>query len=309
MDRTDGFKEIGGNLALALSTAFLKAFAKEADMNLFNYVASLMPGKRNMEMPKPLCNIVGGWNRKGMQEFLLFPVHQDSFMSSVEKMAEAYREVAGKIKQADPEFDHGKNIESAWVTDLPTEKVLDILKGVADKNMLKIGLDVAASQLWDGKNYVCGDERLSRPEFSAFIYDLVEKYPISYVEDPLHEDDFLGFGIISQRLGYKGKFVCGDDLYATNIKRLKEGIVNRSTNAVIVKPNQIGTITDTINFVSEAQAHKWKIVVSHRSGETEDTMLCHLAVGVGADFVKFGIAGDRTPKINEMIRIEEKLKR
>lgn len=311
IDKSVSFREIGGNLALALSSVFLKAFAAEVGVELWEYVASVVKRKK-LEIPKPLCNIVGGWHRKSIQEFLLLPVHQSSFLSSVEKITEAYKEIGEKLEQIDKSFRYGKNIESAWVTALPIEKILSLLKDVADKRMLKIGIDVAASQLWDGKFYVYQRdkngvyERMTRPEQTAFISDIAERYPIAYIEDPFHEDDFLGFAILTQRLSEK--LIVGDDLYATNIKRLQKGIIHKSTNAVIVKPNQIGTITDTMNFVAEAQKHKWKIVMSHRSSETEDTLICHLAVGLGCDYVKFGISGERVAKINEMIRIEERLK-
>jgi len=328
LDRTSGFRELGGNTALALSSAFLKAFAAEEGVELWEYAARIKPkgkaksgkgrdkantGSADLQMPKPLCNVAGGWHRKDIQEFLLLPVHQDSFMQSAEKITEAYKEVAEKLKKADRGFAYGKNIESAWVTSLNSEQLLELLKEVADARLLKIGIDVAASQLWDGENYVYdfGNgrvEKMNRPEHVAFLADLAERYPISYIEDPFHEDDFLGFGVLNQSIGGKGKLVCGDDLYATNLERLREGIKHKATNAVIVKPNQVGTVTDTMNFVTEAQEHGWRTVMSHRSGETEDTLVCSLAVGLGCDFVKFGISGDRVAKINEMIRIEEKIK-
>lgn len=310
IDKSTGFSEIGGNLALAVSSAFLKAFAAEAEIELFEYVASIRPKAKELKlaMPKPICNVVGNWDSRGIQEFLLLPVHQESFTNSIEKMAESYKKIGEELKQADASFAYGKNIESAWVTNLSTNKILKILKAVADESMMKIGIDVAASQLWDGKVYVYGDERMARPEQTAFITNLTEIYPIAYVEDPFHEDDFIGFSVLTQRLAGKGKLVCGDDLFVTNLLRLREGIINKSANAAIVKPNQIGTITDTMNFVAEAQKNKWKTVMSHRSGETDDTLICHLAVGLGCDYAKFGISGDRTSKINEMLRIEEKLK-
>lgn len=306
IDRTPNFSELGGNLALAISSAFLKAFALDAGMEVFEYLANAR-GKK-AEMPKPLCNVAGKWNSGDIQEFLLLPVHQDSFISSVTKITDAYREIGDRLKEADSCFSYGKNIESAWVTALPADKVLQILKAAADKRLLKIGIDVAASHLWNGQAYAYGNESMGRSEQVAFISKLTEDYPISYVEDPFHEDDFLGFSILAQRLVAKGKLVCGDDLYATSKERLLQGIAQKSTNAVIVKPNQVCTITDMIAFVAEAQKHEWKTVMSHRSGETEDTLICHMAVGLGCDYAKIGISGERAAKINEMIRIEEKLR-
>jgi enolase len=125
------------------------------------------------------------------------------------------------------------------------------------------------------------------------------------LEDPFHEDDFNSFAKIKEKL--KNVLVCGDDLLVTNINRLKIAIKNNSINAAIVKPNQIGTITDTIKFVKEAKKNNIATIMSHRSGETEDSLICHLAVGLNCDYVKFGISGERVIKINEMIRIEEKI--
>jgi enolase len=136
---------------------------------------------------------------------------------------------------------------------------------------------------------------------------LVENYPIEYIEDPFEEDDFVSFSKLRAKLGMK--FTVGDDLLATNLNRLKIGIVQKAVNAAIVKPSQVGTISDVMEFVKEAKRNDIATIMSHRSGETEDTLICHLAVGLGCDFIKLGISGERTVKINEMIRIEEKLQK
>ena len=202
-----------------------------------------------------------------------------------------------------------KNIESAWVTKLNIENVLRILNKVASENLLKIGLDIAASQLWDGKEYVYSNSGLkfSRTEQINFVEDLTKRYPIIYVEDPFHEDDFVAFSTLTHRI--EPRIVCGDDLFATNLQRLKLGIISKAANGIIIKPSQVGTITDTIKVVEEAKKNKMITILSHRSGETEDTLMCHLAVGLGCEYIKLGISGERTVKINEMIRIEEKLKK
>ena len=184
---------------------------------------------------------------------------------------------------------------------------MKILAAVAKERNLKMGLDVAASSLWDGRAYIYQFNKMIRTEQLDYMADLAQRYPIVYIEDPFEEDDFVSFGALTHRVGGDGVLVCGDDLYVTNIKRLKIGIEQKSTNAVLVKPNQIGTITDTINFVEEAKKAGMKIVMSHRSGETEDTLICHLAVGLGCEYVKFGISGERATKINELIRLEDKL--
>jgi enolase len=133
----------------------------------------------------------------------------------------------------------------------------------------------------------------------------MRNYPVIYVEDPFHEEDFESFSVLSHEV--TGRLVCGDDLYSTNVKRLQIGKSYAATNAVIVKPNQVGTITDTIKFIEEAKSSNMITIMSHRSSDTEDTLISHMAVGLDCDYVKLGISGDRIAKINELIRIEEKI--
>jgi enolase len=179
---------------------------------------------------------------------------------------------------------------------------------VANENLLKLGIDFAASQLWDGTRYYVyrySNKVLNTREQMNLVIKLAKEYPIIFIEDPLNETDFSNFSILTHEL--QPRIICGDDLYATNLKRLKDGIDFKATNGIIVKPNQIGTITDVINLVKEARKNNLVTVMSHRSGDTEDNLICHLAVGLGCDYIKLGISGERTVKINEMIRIEEKL--
>ena len=338
IDVTSNFSYIGANVALGISSAFLKAFAQEKNVEVFEYLYNEIMQKRKregeevpdrMKMPMPLCNMVGGHHGKvgktkhvqqsAIQEFLLFPVHQRSFADSVAKMTDAYNVIGDQLSNEDDEFVYAKNMESAWSTKLQTEEILQILSRVAGQNLFSIGMDVAASSMWDGRNYIyrrkdqSGDiveEKLLRVDQLNMIEDLVRRFPaIKYIEDPFEEDDFISHGTLNQRLDVMKKkvMICGDDLYATNPERLEVGISNKSTNAVIVKPNQIGTITDTIKFAEAARKARQKVVLSHRSGETEDTLISHIAVGLGCDYVKFGISGERAAKLNEIIRIEEKI--
>jgi enolase len=303
IDKSEGFQEIGGNLALAISSAFLKAFAAEEGKEVFEFLG----GKK---IPKPLCNVVGGWkeNKSDIQEFLLLPVHQEKFYDSIKKISNAYLQLGDLLSKSDPLFNYGRNAESAWITTLPMEEVLELLTKVANENLLKIGLDVAASQLWDGNRYYVytySNKIFNWREQIDFMLELMRNYPIIYLEDPFHEEDFISFSTLTSMVS--GKIICGDDLYTTNLERLKHGLDFKATNAVLIKPSQVGTITDTINFVKEAKKNKLITVFSHRSSETEDTLMCHLAVGLECDYIKLGISGERTVKINEMIRIEEKL--
>lgn len=309
IDKTPELKEIGGNLALAISSVFLKAFALEEGLDVFEYLSEKF--KVKPEMPKPVCNVAGGWkdNRSDVQEFLFLPVHQSSFLDSISKISSAYLELGKVLKEVDPTFDYGRNWESGWLTGLSFIELLNILKKIANKNLLRIGLDFAASQLWDGKEYYVyrySNKILNRIEQMRLIQDLAREYPISYIEDPFMEDDFVSFAILTSNL--PNRLIVGDDLYATNLKRLKDGVELKASNAMIIKPSQAGTISDVVKVVEFAKKNKIVTVMSHRSGETEDTLIAHLAVGLACDYVKFGISGERIIKLNEMIRIEEKLK-
>ncbi len=299
IDKTPNFGEIGGNLALAISSAFLKAFALENNQEVYEFLGG-------NKIPRPICNIVGGWKgQSDIQEFLLLPVHQKSFLENIVKIAAAYRETGEMLKTVDNTFNFGKNIESAWITRLNFEEILYILTRIANSKLLKIGLDVAASHLWDGELYRYMRNSLDRNEQIGFIEEIVRRYPITYIEDPLEENDFLGFSVITSRL--QPRLVCGDDIYATNMQRLKMGFEHRATNAVLIKPSQIGTITDAIEVADKAKKNNMITVMSHRSGETDDNLITHLAVGLNCDYIKIGISGERIVKINEMIRIEDKI--
>ncbi|MEM5829605.1 MAG: hypothetical protein QW040_02805 [Candidatus Aenigmatarchaeota archaeon] len=308
IDKTPEFKEIGGNLALAISSAFLKAFALNEGLEVFEYLATLT--KTELKMPKPVCNVVGGWkeNRSDIQEFLLLPVHQNSFFESISKISQAYLDLGKALKLADPTFAYGRNWESGWITSLNFIELLNILKKIANENLLRIGIDVAASQLWDGKEYYIyrySNKILSKIEQLKLMQDLAREYPISYIEDPFMEEDFVSFAVLTSML--PNKLIVADDLFATNLKRLKDGLELKASNAMIVKPSQAGTISDVMKVVELAKENKIVTIFSHRSGETEDVLIAHLAVGLGCDYVKFGISGERVIKLNEMIRIEEKI--
>jgi len=178
---------------------------------------------------------------------------------------------------------------------------MDILSDLCDDYKLRIGMDVAATDRWNGRTYVGRIKEKHRD----FMTKLIEDFNVLFMEDPFHEDDFDSFSWLTEN--YKDILVCGDDLYATNPERLKMGIEKNATNSILIKPNQIGTITDVIKVVDMAKKHKMTTVISHRSGTTDENLLCHLAVGLECDLAKFGISGERIIKINELLRIEEKL--
>jgi enolase len=295
LDKTRNFSKIGGNLALGISSVALKAFALDDEQQVYEYLG----GKK---LPKLLANVAGGWGKGNeIQEFLVMPVKQKSFSKNVFKIAELYIELGKILKSKDRNFRFSKNYESGWVTSLSTNKLLDIISDLVQGKNLTIGLDVAASDRWNGKKYI---KRSPKQHFD-FISELVDKYNLKFIEDPFHEDDFDSFAEFLSK--HRKILVCGDDLLATNPKRLELALRKNSVNAVIVKPNQIGTITDTMEFVKKAKKNNVKTIMSHRSGTTDDTLFAHLAVGLECDFAKFGVSGERIVKLNELIRIEEKL--
>jgi enolase len=299
LDKTIGFKELGGNLALGISSAFLKVFALEQGKELWEFLSD------KPTIPMPLCNVAGGWRGQcDIQEFLVLPSSQRSFLDSIKKISTVYFHLGEMLKKEDRHFNFGKNIESAWITSLPFERILKIMPEVAGD--LEIGMDVAASQLWNGKKYIYRNGSLNTPEQLSLMEELATRYKIKYIEDPFHDDDFISFSTLTERL--KNKIITGDDLFSTDPDRLQYGISYKSASGIIVKPSQIGTITDVINIVKEAKKNNMKTIMSHRSGETDDSLISHLAAGLSCDYIKLGIAGERIAKINEMIRIEDRMR-
>jgi enolase len=287
IDGTNDFRNIGGNLALGISASFLKAFALESNMEVFEYLGGRL-------MPKPLCNLAGGWHNSEIQEFLVFPKTQKTFKQEIFNIANIYLELEKLLEKEDKKFLHGKNLESAWTTSLKTERFLDLMLKHFQGRNIHLGIDAAG-------NY---NKRSPKMQY-AFISRLIARYRLKYVEDPFKEDDFELFS--SLKRNNRDVFVCGDDLIATSLLRLEEALKREAVNAIIVKPNQIGTITDVKKVVEHAKRHNVLTVISHRSGETEDALIAHLAVGLECDMAKIGISGERICKINEFIRIEEKL--
>jgi enolase len=311
IDGTDNFSNIGGNAATAVSLACARAAANSCGMPLYLYLGGSMA---SYEMPFPLGNIIGGGaHAKGtdIQEFLAPPTGADDIESALVTNISVHSRVKEKLKDAGKLA--GRADEGAWVADLENEKALKILstacEEVASETDVDVRpcLDVAASEMWDEKKqkYVFkrdGRER-SRDEHIEYIQGLIDEYGLYYVEDPLEENDFDGFASLK-----KDALICGDDLYTTNVGRIKEGIKRKSTNAVLIKVNQIGTLTDTYSAVRLARESKQAPVMSHRSGETTDETIAHLAVGFGCPVIKTGaIGGERIAKLNELLRIAEEL--
>lgn len=315
IDGTSNFSKIGGSIAIACSIASAKAAASSLSMPLYAWLGGVMATR----MPIPLGNVLGGGRHVAvrtldLQELLVFPLDAPSISLALKINVEVHRRLPKHIAKYDPTFSGGRNDEGAWVARLDVREALSLVREVCDKvegelgHKVGLGLDVASSQLWDAsKNlycYVSEGVKRTPEEQLTFIQSLIKDFNILYVEDPFQEDDFENFSKLTKLV--KPCLVCGDDLFATNIERLKKGLRFRAANAIIIKPNQVGTLTDVFETISLARSEGLKTIASHRSGETEDEALAHIAVGFSTEFIKTGVVGgERIAKLNELIRIEE----
>lgn len=316
-DPTPNFAGIGGNAVVALEFSMLKAMSRGDVWKFINPKADTVP--------RPLGNVIGGGKhikKPGcdFQEFLLFSTDAKSFSKAVRANRSVYDIVYSHLKKRDLKFKGEVTDENAWGPELNNTEILDVLRivtrdvGMSMELTIRTGIDVAASSFFDGKNYSyknfskdAKQKTLSRDEQIAYITGLIKTYNLSYVEDPLEQEDFEGFAKL-RRLN-PNTFICGDDLVATNPQRLKQAIKKKSINTVIVKPNQIGSLTKTKEVIDLAKKNDIYPVISHRSGETRDATIAHLAVGFGAPLIKCGIVGrEREAKIEEIKKIEEQIR-
>jgi len=308
-DGTDDFSEIGANSAVAISMAAAKAAADVLGAPLYQHLGGAFRGR---DFPTPLGNVIGGGEHAAdathIQEFLAAPVGAPSVSDAVFANADVHAEV-GEIL-ADRGIPAAKGDEGAWAPSIDDGEAFEIMdeatSSVADDLGFEIGfgLDVAGAELYEDGAYHYGSDTRSPDEQIDYIAGLIDEYGLVYVEDPLDEDDYDGFAELTERAGDR-TLVCGDDLFVTNTERLERGIESGAANSILIKPNQIGTLTDAFDAIELALRNGYDPVVSHRSGETEDTTIAHLAVAVDAPFVKTGtVGGERTAKLNELIRIE-----
>lgn len=318
IDGTDNFSTIGGNTAVAVSMATAKAAASSYNLPLYKFLGGIMP----LSIPFPLGNMINGGAHAGtnapdIQEFLVIPVGASNIMEAMETNINVHRRIKEKIQATDSTFTGGKGDEGGWAPNLTNEQALEIqtssCEEITNETGVEVrpGLDVASSEFWDEKEqkYIYEREGTSRTveEQIDYIADLVDTYKFFYVEDPIQENDFEAFAELTAKSG-KNCLICGDDLFVTNPEILAKGIEAKAANSLIIKPNQIGTLTDTYNSIQLAKANKYVPVVSHRSGETTDETIAHIAVAFNAPIIKTGAAGgERIAKLNELVRIEEEL--
>lgn len=295
---------IGANTIFALESAVLKALAKEKKKEIWQLIN---PKAKNF--PRLVGNCVGGGahsnskKKPDFQEFLLIP-KTNNVKRAFDENKKSKEDVVDFLKEKDKKFSNEENDENAWMTSLNEKEVLEILKNLD----VPIGLDVAASEFYKRKKYHYQNPLLQRTKEEQFLYlsNLIKNFDLFYIEDPFEEEDFESHAKLLEKC--KNSLIVGDDLIVTNYKRLKKAIELKSINALIVKPNQNGSLVEVKKICEMAKENGIKLVFSHRSGETEENILADLAFGFEADFIKTGITGkERESKIKRLIEIQESL--
>ena len=315
IDNTKDFRIIGGNTAFAVSLANAEAAANSYGLPLFQYLG----GYAAHELPYPLGNIISGGKHTcgkspDIQEFLALPQGADSFLEAATANIKIHGKVKEALKKKDKLFSSGKSDEGAWVANITDPEAFEIMVSACEETSNELGfkcnfgIDIAASSLWNGRKkkyvYERSGKELNSGEQLEFIRQLIEKYHLVYVEDPFHEEDYESFAELTKKV--KNCLICGDDLFVTNNERLTHGIKMRVANAIIIKVNQVGTLTDALETIETAKRAGYVPVMSHRSGDTCDWHIAHLAVAFRCPIIKTGVVeGTRIAKINELVRIEE----
>ncbi|MFB9265328.1 phosphopyruvate hydratase [Bradyrhizobium erythrophlei] len=315
LDGTPNKARLGANAILGVSLACAKAAAESHDMPLYRYVG----GTSARTLPVPMMNIINGGvhadNPIDFQEFMILPVGANSFAEALRCGSEIFHTLRGELKKAG----HNTNVgdEGGFAPNLPTaDAALDFIMNAIGKAGYKagsdvmLGLDCASTEFFKEGSYVYGGENKirSRSEQAKYLADLVARYPIVTIEDGMSEDDMDGWKELTDLIGKKCQLV-GDDLFVTNVTRLADGIKNGRGNSILIKVNQIGTLTETLAAVELAHKYGYTSVMSHRSGETEDSTIADLAVATNCGQIKTGslARSDRTAKYNQLLRIEQQL--
>jgi len=318
LDGTPNKSKLGANAILAVSMAVAKAAAEEANLPLYRYIG----GTNARTLPMPMMNILNGGahadNKIDFQEFMIMPVGAPSFSEGLRWGVEIFHQLKSVLKKrgystnVGDEGGFAPNIQS---NEEAIETVLESIQAAGYKtgSQIAIAMDAANSELWNAKKkkYVfhkSSGKEMSSDQLVKYWESWVKKYPIVSIEDGMAEDDWAGWKNLTETIGDKCQLV-GDDLFVTNVTRIQTGIDKKIANGLLVKVNQIGTLTETINAVSLAQHNGYNTIMSHRSGETEDTTIADLAVALNCGQIKTGSASrtDRMAKYNQLIRIEEQL--
>ena len=313
LDGTPNKSRLGANAILGVSLAVAKAAAESADLPLFRYVG----GPNAHVLPVPMMNILNGGahadTNVDIQEFMIAPIGAETFSDAVRMGAETYHALKAVLKERG--YATGLGDEGGFAPNLPSNRdALDLIIAAIEKagytpgSDIALALDVAASEFHDNGVYTIDGKGLGSDELIAFYTELVDAYPLVSIEDPLNEEDWAGWKAITEALGSRVQLV-GDDLFVTNPERLARGIAEGAANALLVKVNQIGTLSETLDAVELAHRAGYRCMMSHRSGETEDTTIADLAVATNCGQIKTGAPArsDRVAKYNQLLRIEELL--
>lgn len=314
MDGTENKSKLGANAILGVSLAVAKAAAKAYGMALYRYLG----GINALTLPVPMMNIINGGahadNNIDFQEFMIAPVGAESFSHAIEMGCNVFHTLKGVLKNKGMTTSVGD--EGGFAPNLGSNaEGIEVILEAIDKagyntNQIKICLDVASSEFYENGKYNLKGEGKSfdNKEMTDFLDEWVKKYPIISIEDGMAEQDWEGWEMLTQRLGGHCQLV-GDDLFVTNTRRLADGIKRNVANSILIKVNQIGTLSETLDAISMAHAAGYTTIISHRSGETEDTFIADLAVAVNSGQIKTGSASrsDRMAKYNQLLRIEQKL--
>lgn len=321
LDGTENKKKLGANAILSVSLACARTAALAKNQELYEYIASSF-GFKSLKLPTPSFNIFNGGKHADtnldFQEFMVMPILKTSFKEKVRMGSEIFHELGHVLKKAGFDTDVGN--EGGYAPDIHSSvQAIELIMaaiinaGYKPGKDIGLGIDVGSSTLYNSetKKYIF---KLDHANFTSntligLYHEWLRKFPIISIEDGLAEDDWDGWRELNEELG-KDMLLIGDDLFVTNIKRLRKGLKEKAANAILIKPNQVGTLSETIECVKLAQKHGLKVMVSHRSGETCDDFIADLAVAVGADFIKSGSLsrGERLAKYNRLMEIEDMLK-
>ena len=311
LDGTPNKARLGANAILGCSLAVAKAGAEESGVSLYRWIG----GTNAHVLPVPMLNVVNGGahaqNALDFQEFMVVPAGASSFAEALRIGAEVFHALKAQLHErglATGVGDEGGFAPDLEASEAAIEVVLEAADRAGHRDAVAVALDPAATELYDNGRYRFEGRELDGPGMAGFVADLAERFPIVSVEDGLAEDDWAGWRLLTERAGDRLQLV-GDDLFVTDVDRLRRGVDEGVANAILIKVNQIGTLSETLDAISLARDHGFATVISHRSGETEDTTIADLAVATNAGQIKTGAPsrGERVAKYNQLLRIEEEL--
>lgn len=317
LDGSENKKNLGANAILAVSMAVARAGAAANSLPLYQYIGKIYGCSANV-IPVPMCNVINGGKHAGqensIQEHMLMPVGAKNFVQAIQMVCESYHEMSKLLKQkygasATLVGDEGGFAPSQMINiEDRLEIMLKAVENAGHTGKMKIALDPASSEFYYDGIYKINDKKYEGGEIIDFYAELCKNYPIISIEDGLAEDDWKNWTEMTKKLGNKIQIV-GDDLFVTNTKRIEKGIKLKAANSVLIKLNQIGTVTETLDAIKMAHKNGWTTVISHRSGETEDSFISDLVVGTNSGQIKTGAPArsDRNAKYNQLIRINEYL--